>query len=499
MKKSTIITTIITTIVGIILFLVSISNQVFDNANVFYQVYLNGNKIGVIDNTTDLYNLINSNQSAIKSEYNVENVYPPTDLKIIATNTYNSKTDSISQVYDKIEEEDDFTIKGYAITIKDDEKNFTVNVLDKNVFYDAAKRFVRAFLAEDEYERYINNTQKEIVETGRVIQGMRFLENITIKEAFISVNERIYTDELELSQFLLFGETPQSKSYTVKLGDTISSVSEDNELNVEEFLIANTKYKTSDALLRVGDKVNVTLIDPQLTFVYDLYEIKDETVYYQKEDPIYDKTKPTSYREIIPGQNGIDRYEEVYSVTNGERSQEAQVTKLKTIKEVKNQITTIGTKYSGGPISNAHDPVITGGYWSWPTNRGYVITSYRGWRWGRMHQGIDISGAGNFGSPIYAASSGTVTYAFNGCPSRGKGYGDSCGGAMGNSVNIDHGNGYVTRYGHLHQTLLVKVGDKVTKGQRIGYMGNSGSSTGAHLHFEVLYNGTNLDPMRLYR
>lgn len=500
MKKNMIITVLITVIVSFIILLSGMSNKVFDNANIYYQVYLNGSKIGVIDNTDKLYNLIDNNQSAIKNEYNVDNVYPPTDLKIVATNTYNSKVDNINTVYDKIEENDNFTIKGYSIIIKNDDKAFTVNVLDKQVFYDAAKRFVKAFLDEDEYDRYINNNQKKIVETGRIIEGMRFLENITIKEAYISVNEHIYTNELELSQFLLFGENPQTKSYTVKLGDTISSVSEDNELNVEEFLIANTKYKSSDSLLRVGDKVNVTLINPQLTFVYDLYEIKDEIVYYQKEDPIYDKTKPTTYKEVIPGQNGIDRYEEVYSVTNGERSQEAEVTKLKTIKEVKNQVTTIGTKYTGGGgISNNQNPVITGGYWAWPTNRGYVITSYRGWRWGRMHQGIDISGAGNFGSPIYAASSGTVVYTYNGCPSRGNGYGDSCGGAMGNSINIDHGNGYVTRYGHLHQTLRVKVGDTVTKGQLIGYMGNSGSSTGAHLHFEVLQNGTNIDPMRLYR
>lgn len=252
---------------------------------------------------------------------------------------------------------------------------------------------------------------------------MKFLENITIKEDYISVNEDIYTDELKLSQFLLFGDNPNTKSYTVKLGDTIESVSEDNKLNVEEFLVANVNYKSANTLLRVGDKVNVTLIDPQLTFVYDLYEIKDEIVLFTKE-PVYDKTKPTSYREVTQaGQNGIDRFEETYSVTNGERSQEAQVKKIATIREAKKQITTIGTRNDN--VYVPPNPVVIDGYWAWPTNKGYVITSYRGWRWGRMHQGIDVSGAGNFGSPIYAASDGTVTYVNSSCPSRGKGYGDS--------------------------------------------------------------------------
>lgn len=497
MKKETAITVLITVIVGVAIFISCLGTKITLRANTYYQVYLNGNKIGIIEDKNKLYNLIDSSQSAIKNEYNVNNVYPPTDLRIVAVNTYSDHYDNVNDIYNKIEENDNFTIKGYVVTIKGEKETFKINVLNKQIFYDAAKRFVSAFLDEDEYDKYINNNQNEIVNTGRIIKGMKFLENITIKEDYISVNEDIYTDELKLSQFLLFGDNPNTKSYTVKLGDTIESVSEDNKLNVEEFLVANVNYKSANTLLRVGDKVNVTLIDPQLTFVYDLYEIKDEIVLFTKE-PVYDKTKPTSYREVTQaGQNGIDRFEETYSVTNGERSQEAQVKKIATIREAKKQITTIGTRNDNVYVPS--NPVVIDGYWAWPTNKGYVITSYRGWRWGRMHQGIDVSGAGNFGSPIYAASDGTVTYVNSSCPSRGKGYGDSCGGGFGNSITIDHGNGYITKYAHLHQSVKVKVGQKVSKGSIIGLMGNSGSSTGVHLHFEVIVNGSNIDPMRLYR
>jgi len=497
--KNILITIFITLIVGLIVLLSNTANKLYETAKSYYQVYLNGHKIGVIENEDKLYELIDNNQSAIKEKYNINTVYPPTDLKIIKTNSYIAKIDDVNTVYNKIEDEDDFAIKGYVVSIKSDNIEFKVNVLNKDLFYNAAKRFVRAFLNEDEYEKYINNTQEEIVETGRIIENMKFLEDISIKEDYISVNETIYTDELELAYYLLFGENPETKSYKIKLGDTIESISEANKLNVEEFLIANSNYKSEDVVLRVGDKVNVTLIDPQLTFVYDLYEVKDEIVYYEKES-VTDKNKPVGFSEITtPGQNGIDRYKEVYSVTNGERSQEAQVTKLATIREVINQVTTKGPKYSGGGISNNYQPVNTTGDWAWPTNKGYVITSYRGWRWGKMHQGLDISGAGNFGSPIYAAADGVVSYTYNGCPSRGNGYGDPCGGGMGNLINITHENGYVTRYGHLHQTIVVKSGQTVKKGQVIGYMGNSGSSTGVHLHFEVRENGVAFDPLALYR
>jgi len=501
MKKShkILITSIITIAVFFVLASTMFVKPIEESIHTFYQVYLNGNKIGVIEDKKELYALIDDSQTAIKEKYQVKNVYPPTDLKIIETNTYDSTLDDVKSVYDKIEEEDDFAIQGYEISIKGDNRDYRIYVLDKEIFYNATKRFVRAFLDQDEYEKYINNTQEEIVETGRIIEDMKFLENITIKESYISVNDVIYTDELDLVHFLLFGSNPNTKSYTIKLGDTIESISNANELNVEEFLIANTNYKSSNTILRVGEQVNVTLINPQLTFVYTLKEIYDQTEYFDKvRKP--DNTKYTSYSEITtPGINGIYRYQEEYQVENGERSQGADPVKIATIREVQNQVTTYGTKQSSYLPPVPINPVITGGSWGWPTNRGYVITSYRGWRWGRMHQGLDISGAGNFGSPIYAAADGVVTNAFKGCPSRGKGYGDTCGGSMGNSITIDHGNGYVTVYAHLHQNLLVKVGQRVGKGDQIGYMGNSGSSTGVHLHYEVKVNGVNIDPLRLYR
>lgn len=496
-KRNIIVTTIITLIVGVVLVISTINKHYYEDINTYYQVYLNGDKIGLINNERDLYALIDDSQTEIKDKYNVDSVYPPTDLKIIETNTYSSEVADVKDVYEKIEEQDDFAVKGYLISITNEDDNFQFYVLDKEIFYNAAKRFVRAFLAQDEYDKYINSMQEEIVETGRIIENMRFKENIVIKESYVSVNDKIYTDELELAHYLLFGNEPESKSYTVKLGDTIDSISEENKLNVEEFLIANSNFKSADTILKVGETVNVTLIDPQLTFVYTIKERYDEVEYFSKKR-VPDKTKNAGWSEITtPGVNGIYRYQEEYTIENGERSQGADPVMIATIREVQDQITTYGTKYDY--ISGNEQPVILDGDWAWPTNRGYVITSYRGWRWGRMHQGLDISGAGNFGSPIYAAAGGVVTYVYNGCPSRGNGYGDPCGSGMGNSIIITHSNGYQTRYGHLHQTIPVRVGQTVSKGTRIGSMGNSGSSTGVHLHFEVKYNNVNIDPLRIYR
>ncbi|HVD25750.1 MAG TPA: peptidoglycan DD-metalloendopeptidase family protein [Gaiellaceae bacterium] len=112
----------------------------------------------------------------------------------------------------------------------------------------------------------------------------------------------------------------------------------------------------------------------------------------------------------------------------------------------------------------------------WPVN-GPVVSPF-GWRWGRMHEGIDI-GAG-YGTPIVAAASGTVIYA-------------GWMGGYGNLIIIDHGGGLATAYGH--QSSFAVGGGSVSQGQVIGYVGCTGHCFGPHVHFEVRVNGSPVDPL----
>jgi murein DD-endopeptidase MepM/ murein hydrolase activator NlpD len=104
----------------------------------------------------------------------------------------------------------------------------------------------------------------------------------------------------------------------------------------------------------------------------------------------------------------------------------------------------------------------------WPA-RGMLTSGY-GWRWGRMHQGIDI--ASDVGTPIHAAATGVVEFA-----------GWNSGG-YGNMVEIRHADGSMTRYAHMN-SIYARVGQEVNQGEQIGEMGSTGYSTGPHLHFEV--------------
>jgi murein DD-endopeptidase MepM/ murein hydrolase activator NlpD len=112
----------------------------------------------------------------------------------------------------------------------------------------------------------------------------------------------------------------------------------------------------------------------------------------------------------------------------------------------------------------------------WPVG-GPVVSPF-GWRWGRMHEGIDI-GAG-YGTPIAAAASGTVIYA-------------GWMGGYGNLIIVDHGGGIATAYAH--QSSFAVGGGPVSQGQTIGHVGCTGHCYGPHLHFEVRVNGSAVDPL----
>ena len=113
----------------------------------------------------------------------------------------------------------------------------------------------------------------------------------------------------------------------------------------------------------------------------------------------------------------------------------------------------------------------------WPVHG--VVTSGFGWRWGRLHAGIDI--AVGTGTPVVAAAGGTVIIA-------------GWLGGYGNLVVIDHGNGFATAYGH-NSSVTVFAGQYVAQGQLISYSGSTGHSTGPHVHFEVRIDGVPVDPM----
>ena len=485
------ITILITTLLGFCF----MTEESYAIPTSIYQVYLDGEKIGLINSKDELYKLINKEQVEIKDEYKVDQVYPPKGFKIIKKNTYDENVTTVADVYEEIKDQKEFTIKGYTITIKSNVEGAEpvyIYVLDKKIFEKAVNNIVVTFIGEERYDQYLNEEQPEIVDTGYIIEKMEFEENISIKESYISVEDKIYTDANELTKYLLFGENISIKEYKVKQGDTVAKIAEENQLNVSELLIANDNIKTEDALLAIGQTVNVALIDPVLTLVYDVYLVQDVEQQFEKEI-VKDSTKYNDYKKVTTeGVNGINRIAQSVQFKNGEQMAGAYTISTQVIRPVQNQITTIGTKIKFTGNGQTGTYVDTGDAWAWPTNSPYVITSHYGYRWGTLHDGMDISGTG-YGSPIYAVLDGEVYQAQ---------WGGVVGNSAGYNVVIKHDNGMYTVYAHCSK-LYVKKGQRVTRRQKIAAMGSSGVATGTHLHLGVFtgvpYNGgKSIDPRKLW-
>ena len=197
-----------------------------------------------------------------------------------------------------------------------------------------------------------------------------------------------------------------------------------------------------------------------------------------------DKEKATQ-TEIDNKQKAIQQAEQ--SMASIFKKLQAQIAAQRAAEEARKKS---ASSRSGGSSSRGSSSEVAGlnfdGTFQWPTATK-VVTSRMKYRWGRMHKGIDI---GVSYQPIYAAASGIAYNAYN--P-----------GGYGTYVMLFHGNGYVTLYGHL-STSKVADGQTVSKGQVIAISGNSGGSTGPHLHFEIrkaesasdFFSKSPLDPLQ---
>lgn len=447
----------------------------------YYQVYLDDEVLGTIKSKNELEKYIDNKGEYIKKKYKVSTVYAPNGLEIRKVTSYDNKLSNVKDVYKKLEKLKPFTIKGYQFSIKSEDETEIIYVTDKDIFKQAIENTITTFVGSENYKLYLNDEQVEIETVGTHIDSVYIEENITIKETNIPINEKIYNDVDDLSKYLLFGNNYNTKTYTVKLGDTIEKVAYNNKISVEEFLISNPEFTSVDNLLYPNQVVSVAYANPLVSVISIVTKVEDQTSYYTTEERESSEMTVGNEQIIQKGENGIKRVTQDIVYKNG-FIEKAKVSHLVEIKPATTQIVVVGTRYVSG---------IGSGYWAWPTT-SYSISSGFGYRSNEYHTGTDIFNY--YGAPIFAADNGVVT--------RAGWYG-----TYGIFVAINHNNGYGTGYGHM-STLAkgIKVGTHVERGQVIGYIGMTGRTTGPHVHFEV-YRGsyhpgyrTNLfiDPETIY-
>ena len=252
------------------------------------------------------------------------------------------------------------------------------------------------------------------------------------------------------------GETTE---YRVQQGDTVSSISQKFGVNMDTIIWENN-LKSVDAI-----KVNQILKILPVSGVKHTVK-RGETIYSIAKDFQVDA------QNIIDYPFNTFANDETFALAAG---QELIIPDGIKPKEVVIDTTRYATR-TVAPIPG----VVGEGNFMWPTS-GYISQKYY---W--YHQAVDIANKSN--PDIVASQGGTVTTA-----------GWNAGG-YGNYVIIDHGNGYRTLYAHmLNNSMVVKAGQRVTQGQKLGLMGSTGRSTGTHLHFEVIGPGGKLNPLTVLK
>ncbi len=296
-----------------------------------------------------------------------------------------------------------------------------------------------------------------------------FVEDVEIRQEYVDASLVMNLGNIaEILNATKAGEV----TYTVEAGDSYYYIAELYGMSVDDLLDANPGYDPK--LLRVGDVLTISNAVPYLTVVNVERQNYVQDVPYQIEYQDDDSMYQGDYKVLSAGEYG--KADVIANVTyiNGEET-DRQVVASVTLSEPVTETQARGTI--------PRPTWFPTGSFRWPCNG--TITSYFGRRntgiagASTYHQGLDI--ANSYGTAIYAADGGTVTY--SGWRS-GYGY----------LVIIDHGNGYQTYYGH-NSSLIVSTGEHVYKGQQIARMGSTGVSSGNHCHFGILINGTFVNPL----
>lgn len=320
---------------------------------------------------------------------------------------------------------------------------------------------------EGALEELLDQLQKAASDEDTI--SCEFAEDVEIRQEYVPTSEIM---NLGYIAELLYSTKTAEVTYEVKKGDTWSQIAAKNDMTSAELLALNPGYNINK--LQIGEVLTLSASVPYLTMTVVKQERYLDDVSYNIEYTDSADLYQGDYKVTSKGEYGKADVMAKATYVNGEETERTILSSV-TLKEPVTEYRLRGTK--------VRPTWMPTGSFRWPTSGR--ISSYFGGRkspggiGSTNHKGIDI--AVPRGTPIYAADGGTVTY--SGWMS-GYGY----------LVQIDHGNGYVTRYGH-NSSLTVNVGQHVYKGQQVARAGSTGNSTGNHCHFEVRYNGVAKNPL----
>lgn len=411
-----------------------------------YEYSYNGKVLGVVKNQEDVYKTIDIIGDKLSYEYDAEiTIDKEKDIRFNKIIAFHQDIDDKEDILNRLTYMRNMKVNGHGIYV------------DGNIvaILESEKR-AREILAEIK-ETYVKK------DAGIQYKKVDFAENVTIKDIETKLGNIKKKDKA--LEYMMTGAV-EKKIHLVQSGETFSEIAKMYGIKQSELKLSNPDVIPEK--LHIDQEICLNQIVPLVTVqTVEVAEYK-ETIPYEI---TYENTGSLYKNEQTVKSRGANGEKDV--VAEIVRNNGIEVSRTEINSTVLNQpvaqVVLVGTKEP--------PPLIGTGSFIYPI-RG-TLTSRYGTRWGRLHSGIDL--AAPTGTKIKAADGGKVVFS---------GYN----GSLGYTVKIDHGGGRVTLYGHCSK-LLVKSGDRVYQGQHIANVGNTGRSTGPHVHFEVQINGKTKNPL----
>jgi murein DD-endopeptidase MepM/ murein hydrolase activator NlpD len=428
------------------IFLSFVALGLFIGSITAYEYLYNGKVLGVVKNQSDVYVTVDVIGDKLAKEYKA-NIIIDKEKNISFNKVIglNLKLDTREDVLNSFTYLKDMEVQAYAIYV-DSKQVATID--NKETAGTILMTIQNKYLKQSDKIKYDKVGFAEKVEVKPISTK---IGNLQEKEAVL--------------KYMLTGAL-QEKVHKVQKGETFSGIASNYGIKQSQLMASNPSV--SPEKLKIGQALVLTAAVPVLTVQ------TSETAEYIVPIPFtieYENTAAKYKGEQSVKSRGVNGQREVIAKIIRNNGVEVTRTELSSVivSDPKSQVVLVGTKKL--------PPLVGTGTFISPV-RG-TITSRFGYRWGRLHTGVDIGV--HTGTEVKAADGGRVVFSGRD-------------GSLGICVRIDHGGNRVTTYGHLSKSL-VKTGQKVFQGQHIGNSGNTGRSTGPHLHFEIKINGKFKNPL----
>lgn len=440
--------------------------------NQYNKIYVNGKLLGVISNLDYFNNLIKKKYQDYETDFPNTELGLSEDIYIVNEKSFVNFENIDDQIFNYLNDNDLFGIKTTKIEFSTTNGVYEI-IYVKNLedFYNARDEFLQNFISPETLNKLRNNEAiTSPNELGTIETNLAVLETIRIKEATVNP-EHIFTDKGSIYEFLCYGRNEEREYYTVKQGDTLQGVGYYfGNISPKQLAMLNPDILSSEQqIITPGMVLNVSYYTSPITVKVSKENLSQR--YITPETPEYvedDELEEGKYEVIVAEEPGIKNvlYKETWIngvLSTGELESES------IIKQPIRGLIKIGTK-----------PVFLRGTGNFifPCDNP-SITCHWGCYYG--HTGTDFVNVYERYCDIYAMDSGVVER---------KGYASD----MGNFCVINHNNGIKTTYMHFNVPAYVEVGQNVERGQVIGQMGTTGSSTAVHVHVKFEVNGVRENP-----